>query len=679
MISQELSKMPVKVYLGPLVLYWCPHCNLPILETKRCALCGGETIKCQITPPGDARPAFAHDIDLIRRTIDFQYGTGAGQKVIPDKKLVVLNKAPALDKMNEIILDGVIIGALYFDVVQQRWKFLPRVEGARRLWLAGGCNKWVKIYEGAVEPLLRGANLLAPGVKDCDPSIQPEDDVMIITPLNEVLGVGVAKLSGDTILTTKRGMVVKMKRCGSPTPPNIRHDGQKWDMAVQANAQVLSSKAEEAIHFMRSIAKSYRKPKAVAYSGGKDSLCLLLLALEALGDQFDVFFTDTGIEFPETIDNVFATMRDLGIENRLIYKKTAADWNSMLEKFGPPARDFRWCCKLLKLSPTLQIIREHYPEGVLTFLGIRRYESEPRSQEYRVWKNPFVPGQIGASPIRNWTALHIWLYLFMKNRSSNPLYYRGFERIGCIYCPAMKLAELHAIKETHEHLYGFWMNFLINWAKINGFPEEWATYGFWRWRHLAKGQEQVATQLSLQTNEFKTHTDIQSTQYVIKGKNHDQEGFYTLEGRFPYPVDIQRIGNLLHILGKSWTSDALDQVVVQTDGGPVTVYVDGNFKVIASHIKDGKKRMKQLVKLLLRAQKCVKCGFCEIFCPQGAITLGNKNYITLDEKKCIRCAQCLDTCPSLLLFPEKLLIKRIHIEKASPPRKFPSHEELSAC
>jgi phosphoadenosine phosphosulfate reductase len=635
---------------------------------ENCALCGTPTIKCKTTPPGDTRPAFTHDIELIRQTIDFQYGASVGPKVIPDRKLVVLNKAPALDRRNEIILDGIIIGALYFDILHQRWKFLPKVEGARRLWLAG-CNKWVKIYEGAVNPLIKGANLLAPGVKDCDPFIQPGDDVIIITPSDEVLGVGVAKFSGETILTTKRGMVVKMKRCGPPAPPSIRQDGQTWDMAVQANMQVLNLKAEKAIQFMRSVADTYRKPKAVAYSGGKDSLCLLLLALEALGDQFDVFFADTGIEFPETIDNVFTTMNDLGIENRLIYKKTEANWEIMLNKFGPPARDFRWCCKLLKLSPTAQIIRENYPEGVVTFLGVRRYESQPRAQEHRVWKNPFVPGQIGASPIKNWTALHVWLYLLMKNAVVNPLYYKGFERIGCIYCPAMKLSELHEIKETHEHLYRFWMEFLNNWAKSNGYAEEWATYGFWRWKKLVKGQIRVAEQLDLQINKLESHIDIQPTRYVIKEKIRSKDGdFYTLEGRFPYPIDIQRIGNLLHILGRSWTSESFDQVNMQIDEFSVIIFADGTFKMNTSRLNAGKRLIKNLTKIMLRAQNCVGCGFCEIFCPQGATTLeAQYNYPIIDEKKCINCAQCLNTCPSLLRFSEKPLIKRDSIEKVSTP------------
>ncbi|MFX1466204.1 MAG: phosphoadenosine phosphosulfate reductase family protein [Promethearchaeota archaeon] len=659
--------MPKTVYLGPLMLNWCIHCNIPILEAQNCSLCGNPTIKCKITPPGDTRPAFKHDIELIRRTIDLQYGVEMGRKVVPDKKVVVLNKAPALDRRNEIILDGVIIGALYFDIQHQQWKFLPRVEGARRLWLAG-CNKWVKIYEGAVDPLLKGASLLAPGVKDCDPTIQPEDNVIIVTPLDDVLGVGVAKFSGETILTTKRGMVVKMKHRKPPTFPAILPDGQTWDMVVQANMQILNSRTEEAIQFMKSIAESYRKPKAVAYSGGKDSLCLLLLAKEALGENFDVFFADTGIEFPETIDNVFTTMKNLGIENRFIYKKAEANWEIMCNKFGPPARDFRWCCKLFKLSPTAQIIREHYPQGVITFLGVRRYESQPRAKENRIWKNPFVPGQIGASPIKNWTALHVWLYLLMKDAVVNPLYYKGFERIGCIYCPAMKLSELHDIKETHEHLYRFWMEFLNKWAESHGYPEEWATFGFWRWKKLAKGQIQVAEQLGLQANELESHIDIQPTHYGITEKTYTKDrDFYTLEGQFPFVIDIERAGNILHILGHSFTNDSLDQVNMQIDESSVTIFADGTFKVSMSDWKTGKRLIKNITKVLLRVQKCVGCGFCEIFCPQGAITLVQDEYPLIDEKKCINCSQCLNTCPSLLLFSEKPLIKQDCIEKVSSP------------
>ncbi len=54
------------VYLGKLTLFWCDRCNVPVLG-KKCAKCGGEARHVEVTPPGDIRPAFPFDIDLIRR------------------------------------------------------------------------------------------------------------------------------------------------------------------------------------------------------------------------------------------------------------------------------------------------------------------------------------------------------------------------------------------------------------------------------------------------------------------------------------------------------------------------------------------------------------------------------------------------------------------------------------
>ncbi len=86
-------------YLGELLLYWCPSCNLPVLG-KTCA-CSTTTKKIEITPPGDIRPAFQYNINLINRTTEKQFGC----KLIPEGHVVVLNKAPYEDRMDEVIFE----------------------------------------------------------------------------------------------------------------------------------------------------------------------------------------------------------------------------------------------------------------------------------------------------------------------------------------------------------------------------------------------------------------------------------------------------------------------------------------------------------------------------------------------------------------------------------------------
>ena len=39
------------------------------------------------------------------------------------------------------------------------------------------------------------------------------------------------------------------------------------------------------------------------------------------------------------------------------------------------------------------------------------------------------------NPIYEWTDLDIWEYIKMENIEVNPLYARGYKRVGCIGCP----------------------------------------------------------------------------------------------------------------------------------------------------------------------------------------------------------------------------------------------------
>src|SRR5512145_645586 len=61
------------VRLGKMHLRWCMECNLPILESESCPVCGKATRQVEMTPPGEARPGFPHDLDFVRRLLDAQF------------------------------------------------------------------------------------------------------------------------------------------------------------------------------------------------------------------------------------------------------------------------------------------------------------------------------------------------------------------------------------------------------------------------------------------------------------------------------------------------------------------------------------------------------------------------------------------------------------------------------
>jgi phosphoadenosine phosphosulfate reductase len=120
------------IILGKIHLRWCDKCNLPVLEQNVCGICAGRTREVKITPPGDARPAFDSDIERIQSLIDSQFGRGAGSLVIPEGRIVLLNKAPDIDRMDEVILDGEVVGAVRFSLLSGD-KFLLRPPSATML------------------------------------------------------------------------------------------------------------------------------------------------------------------------------------------------------------------------------------------------------------------------------------------------------------------------------------------------------------------------------------------------------------------------------------------------------------------------------------------------------------------------------------------------------------------
>jgi len=99
-----------------------------------------------------------------------------------------------------------------------------------------------------------------------------------------------------------------------------------------------------------------------------------------------------------------------------------------------------------------------------------------------VERNPYVPGQTTLSPIRNWRALEVMLYLRWNELELNPLYEQDLERIGCWLCPSSLQSEFSHLKESHPVLHAQWTSCLEAWAKRNDLEDRYIDWGFWRWK-----------------------------------------------------------------------------------------------------------------------------------------------------------------------------------------------------
>ena len=116
-----------------------------------------------IAPPGDVRPAFLNDLVRISKIIDSQYGPKSSSLLgLTDDRIVLLNEVSYDDLMDEIIIDGVVVGALRYNIVLKMWDFFPRLIGAKRIFENRDSQKfkYLIVDSGASPVLAESATVL---------------------------------------------------------------------------------------------------------------------------------------------------------------------------------------------------------------------------------------------------------------------------------------------------------------------------------------------------------------------------------------------------------------------------------------------------------------------------------------------------------------------------------------
>jgi phosphoadenosine phosphosulfate reductase len=612
------------------------------MEEKKCPICGSDTQEMVLTPPADSRPAFDHDIRLVREVLDRDYGEGTGLRVIPEDHIVIMSKAPALDRMDEVVIDGAVIATMRYDM-GSGWKFVARMQGAYRI--GGSIEKgYVVCDEGAIPFIRESKNLMAPGVIDADPGIKEGDEIIIVSPSREPIATGMARMTGEQMVAADKGVAVKTRWYKPEEYRDMSSKPNSWERAVEANRAVLDKRIEEATGFIRNTIEKNNLPAIVSFSGGKDSLATLLLTVDA-GLDLPVLFVDTGLEFDETVQHVHDVCQRHNL--KLIEEKAPTDaFFGNLVYFGPPAKDYRWCCKTNKLGPTVGAITKNFPDGVLSFIGQRKYESEARNAKPRVWRNPWTPGQIGASPIQNWSAMHVWLYIFYRKEPFNVWYTRGLDRIGCFLCPASDLAEFDIVSGASGR-WDQWNEYLDRYMEERGLPKEWKEYGLWRWKNAPKSiREEVHRVSGKEVSELTKQTKAPEKGPLTMKK---QEGFspcvigYSVEAALSRPIDLEAVRPFCHALG--WVIE-MDPDGEYISANYLTIYREGSIVSKANVQRDAQVHLDEAFQVIVRAEQCVGCGLCAARCDPGALYMED-GKVKIHEDDCIFCRDCFGPCPSV--------------------------------
>lgn len=254
---------------------------------------------------------------------------------------------------------------------------------------------------------------------------------------------------------------------------------------IDASKEILKLAAEMSMEY-------YHKPLICTYSGGKDSDVLIQLAIECLApSEFEVLNSHTTVDAPETVYYIrerFKDFEEKGIKTEIRLPrdkdgKLISMWSLIEKKMMPPTRLARYCCQELKETST---------PNRLVALGVRAEESTGRKgrnvfgtrgntkkeayyyyshtkevfkddKERRAKEGIQNNNELGVydcrlitkaklnedlicNPIYYWTDSDVWRFIEDRNMPHNPLYDKGFKRVGCIGCPLARMEQKRALQ-----------------------------------------------------------------------------------------------------------------------------------------------------------------------------------------------------------------------------------------
>lgn len=603
---------------------WCDRCGTLVLG-KACG-CGSEARTFQINSPGDIRPAMGEGRELILSLLRDAFGTDAGLS----GKAIFLNKIPGEDRADEVVAHGAVIAVIRFEVETNDFSIELRQAGAELF--RDVATKNVVVF-GNMSGHLKGKSVPGENIREIRGEF-PAGSPLILVKGGKV-GPGTAYVDSGDMRTAEKAFRIKDLQAVTDMPLSPDSDRKRF---IDSNLAHLRSIESTAASDIRSFIKGKDLPVTASFSGGKDSLAALGVLLRVKKDP-ELLFVDTGLEFPETLEYVDRFVSESGLR---MHRASAGDafWKNV-DTFGPPAKDFRWCCKVCKLGPITDMIAKDFPKGTVTVEGNRMLESFSRSKTSFVSKNPFVPNQITLNPVRTWNSSEIWGYIWMRGLRYNPMYERDFERIGCYLCASCLSSEWRKVGITHPKLYKRWEDHLTRYAESRSLPREYVDMGFWRWKVLPPKMVRIAEERGLQ---FRPSEGTGPSMKLLKGATSCAAGGFSMEAvvTVPRAHDFSAVADALSTIGDVRYSEDFEIALVKTKTGTAKLFGGGQVSVTSKRPADAEALFERSVKALLRAQMCTSCGICAKKCPRHAIRI--KDGLHVDRERCNSCGRCESSC-----------------------------------
>ena len=366
-----------------------------------------------------------------------------------------------------------------------------------------------------------------------------------------------------------------------------------------------------------------------SFSGGKDSQVVLDLVSRVVpAEDFIVIYSDTGYELPpslELYEQVRASYTQKYPNLRFYTAKNHQPVLYYWDEIGAPSRIHRWCCSIMKSAPLSRLLKDIVGKGkqpnAVLFDGVRAEESPARASRSKIGKNVKHNKIINVSPILEWNATEIYLYILLNSLPVNEAYRRGLSRVGCVICPYSSSWS----EDLCGQLYPETLTPFVD--KIREGLEKSKTAGIdnyirtGRWKMRAGGRYlHCDSNVSFMSSapDFKAiitapKENLLMWLRVLGGMSVNQDGDTTYielnHQKQIYKCTLKEDGNtqVLEVIG-----------------------IDPKDVVFVSHLK----------KVCYKATYCVHCEVCEVECPTGALSV--VPIVTINKDKCIHCMKCLD-------------------------------------